>query len=338
MKAPERSKLLELIGMAPERGDPAVAALCKAEYEAFRDWIAAAAKDPGSATAEPGERKPGPAIDVEVVRHARKDRLLSSFVENVWSERMRCLGCHAPGEPPNPKQAENKRRWIADYGGESMLWLGLSPEESLDRLLGGRILDLKNPAGSLILTKPTLQKKHEGGAKMKVGDRVWRQFLRFIEDVAAVRSGAYRRTEDLPSDLPTRRWLRVSGVPTIRFVLMQVDGHRMTDGTPEERPSATALSGAGPKGRWASPLELKADRRTPAWAELNVSRTLPPGRYQLRFYVDADDRLGKDPSHVFGPADLDGMMELDVADWPEAGSDAPKPLEVPALEVAFPAR
>src|SRR5204862_6336455 len=43
---PEKSKLLEFIARAPEKGDPVVAKLRTEELAAFRTWITAAAKDP----------------------------------------------------------------------------------------------------------------------------------------------------------------------------------------------------------------------------------------------------------------------------------------------------
>src|SRR5688572_10121288 len=42
---PEKSKLLELIARAPDKGDPLLAKIRAEELEAFRTWISAAAKD-----------------------------------------------------------------------------------------------------------------------------------------------------------------------------------------------------------------------------------------------------------------------------------------------------
>ncbi len=49
-----------------------------------------------------------PSISDEVIRHGRKDRVLDSFVRNVWSQRMRCFPCHTPDEidASDPKHAK----------------------------------------------------------------------------------------------------------------------------------------------------------------------------------------------------------------------------------------
>src|SRR5439155_18775230 len=48
---PEKSKLLELIARAPDKGDPVLAKVRAEELAAFRTWISAAAKDPAIAAA-----------------------------------------------------------------------------------------------------------------------------------------------------------------------------------------------------------------------------------------------------------------------------------------------
>src|SRR6478609_9916890 len=93
---PEKSKLLEFIARAPEKGNPLVAKLRAEELSAFSTWIAAAAKDPQLASAPVHAEPIGPTLPAEVIRHARRDRILHSFMENIWIERERCAGCHSP--------------------------------------------------------------------------------------------------------------------------------------------------------------------------------------------------------------------------------------------------
>src|SRR5262245_9246100 len=93
---PEKSKLLEFIARAPETGDPVTAKLRTEELAAFRTWIAAAAKDPQLASGPFHAEPIGPTLPPEVIRHARRDRVLTSFMENIWIERERCAGCHSP--------------------------------------------------------------------------------------------------------------------------------------------------------------------------------------------------------------------------------------------------
>src|SRR2546423_6226286 len=85
---PENSKILALINRGAN--DPKAAGLItakkqKAEYDAFAAWIKACAADPELRKAPNPET--GPALGTkpaEVVRHARKDRMLESFEKNVW--------------------------------------------------------------------------------------------------------------------------------------------------------------------------------------------------------------------------------------------------------------
>lgn len=39
-----------------------------------------------------------PPLPDGVIRHARKSRVINSFVRNVWSQRMRCFPCHTQHE------------------------------------------------------------------------------------------------------------------------------------------------------------------------------------------------------------------------------------------------
>src|SRR5581483_11782262 len=84
LEKPERSKILRLIGMGGEPGAGASLIQAKtrrAEYDAFASWIKACAADP-KLRASPRlteKDRAAPARPVEVIRHARKDRLLESF-------------------------------------------------------------------------------------------------------------------------------------------------------------------------------------------------------------------------------------------------------------------
>src|SRR5262249_19508089 len=69
---PEKSKLLEFIARAPEKGDPILAKVRAEELAAFRTWITAAAKDPRIATAPASAQRVGPTLPPEVLRHARR--------------------------------------------------------------------------------------------------------------------------------------------------------------------------------------------------------------------------------------------------------------------------
>ena len=61
------------------------------EYEAFAGWIKASCADPKlrNASRLEGSEQASPGKPLEVIRQARKDRLLESFERNAWSMRFR---------------------------------------------------------------------------------------------------------------------------------------------------------------------------------------------------------------------------------------------------------
>src|SRR5262245_26167090 len=104
----EKSRILALIQMGKQ--DNASKAKIhqenrKRELEAFVAWLKASAADPALRNAPKlkPEAQAKPALPVEVIRHARKDRVLESFTNNVWSMRFRCMSCHNEGTPQNAK-------------------------------------------------------------------------------------------------------------------------------------------------------------------------------------------------------------------------------------------
>ena len=117
----------------------------------------------------------------------------------------------------------------------------------------------------------------------------------------------------------TRQWLRVSGVPSQRWVLMQVDFHRVERGRPSRVPFARAGGGVG-RGTMNAPVEILGSRKSKDFEALSTSKKLPPGTYQLRFYVDTRSKLQRNPFYTFGSSDISGVMQITVDDWPEDSS------------------
>lgn len=309
---PENSKVLEFIRRAPAKGSLVSRKVRQEELQAFTAWLQAAVKEPALLAAN-GERAAGPSVPLEVVRHARTDRVLQSFVDNVWSEVLRCAACHSPDR--NQKQVEKF--------GDQVSWITLDdPQATMDYLLEAKIINLDSPAKSRLLTKPTLQEEHGGGQKLMIGDRTYRQFLRFIEDYAATRGGEHRNAADLPaasdevsqaSDL----WLKLSGVPK-RFdkMLLRADVFRWDaergDWSPER--CATADRAVfGPNQLWQNHLTLTVPRDRAA--ELRSGSTLPEGRYQVKVYVDQRGKLAQDAAAELSEADLVAQMEF-RSRWP----------------------
>ena len=68
---------------------------------------------------------------------------------------------------------------------------------------------------------------------------------------------------------------------------------------------------------------------------------LPPGTYQLRFYVDFRSKLQRNPFYTFGASDVSGVMQITVEDWPVDKSPLTELVRPPmrtAREIAFPQR
>ena len=108
VEKPQDSKILEFIARKPEKPGLVTEKVRMQEYEAFRSWLEAAVKEPGLLAARPGDERLGPTVPEAVIRHARTDRVLASFVDNVWAEVGRCVGCHSP---------DKNREQVAKHGG-----------------------------------------------------------------------------------------------------------------------------------------------------------------------------------------------------------------------------
>ena len=85
-----------------------------------------------------------------------------------------------------------------------------------------------------------------------------------------------------------------------------------------EQPTATGISNCSPKF-WIAPIELLAPRKSPEFERLKASRKVPPGIYQVRFYVDMSRKLSKNPRYRFKAEEVTAVMELTIGenDWPE---------------------
>ena len=127
LEHPQASKILKLIDMGeqdPDRQAKLIHAKTRqAEYEAFTAWIVACCQDKDLLSRSVREDfvPAKPALADEVIRHARKDRVLDSFVRNIWSQRMRCFPCHTPGDiesenPQHVKPQERHRELVQKYG------------------------------------------------------------------------------------------------------------------------------------------------------------------------------------------------------------------------------
>ena len=332
VKSPDDSKILEFIQRAPDKPSLVSAEVRQQEYAAFRAWIVAAVRDETLLAAK-ATSSVGPKVPLAVVRHARKDRVLDSFVENVWSEINRCNHCHSP---------EFNHAHVKRFGKEyvdGISWVVPNdPQATLDRLVEWALIDTDAPEESLLLTKPTLQVEHKGGIKMMVGDRGYRQFRRFVDDYAAIAHARYDSADRLPKPNPEvsrlcDQFLRIDGFPADlqrRVLQVEVLSWDQAADRWSDEPCASADWFINRNGFWQSQLYLSVPRGS-AEADEVLSKGLTKGRYLARLFLDQDAKQQR------GAVVLGDRLELGAiafdGEWPH-GFVKPKVVSFAALEPA----
>ena len=308
---PDESKILTFISRRPEKPSLVTDEIRQVEFEAFRAWVRAAVSD-STLIADKDVQPIGPQLSEEVIRHARKDRVLASFVENVWTEVGRCAACHSPVQ--NQKQVKEH--------GEQVSWITLrDPQATLSYMLEADLIDTDEPEKSLLLMKPTMQVKHGGGQKMVIGDRSYKQFRRFIDDYTAIVHDKYAKSEQLPEpsdevSIVTDIWFKIEGVPAkYDKMLLQVDLYQQTDsGWSEHRVATSDRPVFGDGNLWQHSLSLTAQRGT-VWEKQIAAGKLPSGKYLAKLYIDQTNKLQKDFTAELNVQDFVGEVELE-SQWP----------------------
>lgn len=315
---PDASKLLTFINRKPEKPNPLLDRVREQESAAFRDWIRAAVRDPELLKMK-AEPETGLTLPVEVVRHARKDRVVSSFVDNVWSEMARCQSCHSP-----EKNRDKIKKLGQDYV-DSISWLVPNdPAATIQRLEDDANIDIDNPEQSPFLLKPAGLVKHGGGPKFVVGDAAYRKFLAFLNDYAAIRTGRYQSASDLPPTasqlvLLTRQHLRITGFPEgmngtpLRVVLYARDE---ANGGWSSEPVGEVAALVSPKQPLAQGMvSVILPASAPDLATLRKDPLLPKGPLLARLYLDRDGRTQREPLYDLGEKEYVGQLEI-AAEWP----------------------
>jgi len=311
LKQPDESKILTFISRRPEQPSLVTDEIRQQEFEAFRAWVRAAVSD-STLIADKDVQTIGSQLPEEVIRHARKDRVLASFIENVWSEVGRCAACHSPDQ--NQKQVKEH--------GEQVSWITLrDPQATLNYMLEADLIDTDEPEKSLLLMKPTMQIKHGGGQKMVIGDRTYKQFRRFIDDYTAIVHAKYASPEELPAlsgevSIVTDIWFKVEGVPA-KFdkMLLQVDLYQQTaSGWSEHRVATSDRPVFGGGNLWQHSLSLTAQRETDGAKQLAAGK-LQPGKYLAKLYIDQTNKLRKDFTAELGEEEFVGEVEVE-SQWP----------------------
>ena len=239
---PDESKILRFIGRKPEKPDPLVEKVRQTELVAFRAWIRAAVREPELLKAT-SDVEVGTSLPPEVIRHARRDRVLSSFLDNVWSEMGRCINCH------NPERNRQKigRNGFTKEDVDAISWIvPRDPAATLRELVDSGNIDTDDPAASPVLTKPAGLEEHGGGPKFFPGSPTYRNFLAFLTDFADITSGKYESADDLPEPaeeitLLSEQQLRITDIPAaFSDMPLQVDIYRRRPG------HSNGLNTAGP--------------------------------------------------------------------------------------------
>ena len=356
-ETPGDSKILKLIRMGDEDRDELAkrihAKMRQAEYEAFAAWIAACCRDSAltSLPTASDSNVAKPSKPDVVIRHTRKDRLLDSFVRNVWSQRMRCFPCHTPGEidddnPQHEKLRERYDKFVEEYGGKMNVFRE-SPRETMAAWINSSrrpskkhlpLLNFRDPPNSLIVLKPTaklpaktetgvigkpssiLPVTHMGGLKMHVDDQSYKSILSWIEDCAKTIEDRYELASELPPDNwhPTKHVLRVKETPDSWPVgtVVQLFVHRWDPQANSwlDDPIAFTQGTVTPRRFVNGTLFLLDPESANETSEENEDYRIGPGKYQIKAYADTSDRIHSQPTLLLGEEDLQGRTEVD-AKW-----------------------
>jgi len=364
---PEQSKILELIRMGTRDADEAAQRIHEstrsAELAAFSAWITACCHDPKMRALPASTTLARPAVPNEVIRHARKNRIVDSFVRNVWSQRMRCFPCHTPHEinaddPLHQAAVKTLKKMEEDYSPEMLSRLAIfreTPEATLEFLVASSkstpsdrlpMLDLEHPAQSLLIQKPmsklpakkadgTFEKPtyqfpltHMGGLKLHPHDQTYKSLVAWIQDFARVVAGTYKSVDQLPADnwYPSQMVVRVTGVPDAwhegDLVQLFVYERQAGDAGWRQEPVAFTQGTVTPRRIVNGALFLLGsgdEERTAAWSQ---EATLPRGRYLVKAYLDARQKVAKDPALMLSNDDYYGAAEIPRARWREGFRNA----------------
>ena len=324
LEKPDNSKILKLINRgSSDKGAKLIPEKTRqAEYDAFAAWIKACAADPELKGAAKPEKAPALGTKpLEVVRHARKDQMLESFEANVWALRFRCMNCHTEGTPQN----EEKRK---EFGDRVAWFKKAGPAVTMEYLLGSKLINLADPEKSLLLTKPlgTSPVKHGGGIKFAPGDQGYKAMRAWIDDVVAIKKGTYTKAEDLPAkekykQFGTEIWMKIEKTPDAwGDKLLQADVYAWDAKASawEKEPIATTDRMVFGKGKlWQHTLTLLAapgSERAKIWSKGKPS--LAAGKYLVKVYVDAGEKVKADWKAKLGADEFVGQVEVQSR-WPE---------------------
>ena len=348
---PEKSKILELIAMGDRDKDPDAKRIHQkmrdAELSAFTHWIKESCKDQKllALPALDKSKLAKPAVDDEVIRFTRKNRIVDSFTRKIWSQRMRCFPCHTPHQigPRQKKAREAFEKWESQYG-DQMLIFKKTPEETMQYLIEQSskksedslpLLNLAEPTKSLLILKPMgkvppkvnekrvptykIPVYHMGGLKIHKNDHSYKSFVSWIDDYAKATSGKYTSVKELPADnwYPTQRILRMKDLPDDWKVGTTVQMHVYSKANGKgSQPVAFAQGTITPRKIANGALILLAPVDSEARKKWKQTRNrIPPGEYLVKVYVDSKQKLSKAPTAFLGKDEYAGELAIEKAKW-----------------------
>ncbi len=354
---PEKSKVLTLIRMGDRDLDEGARLIHEktrvAELEAFSAWIEACCADSRLRSLPASTELARPPVADEVIRHARKSRVVDSFVRNVWSQRMRCFPCHTPHEidEDNPKHQaaiKTRNKFRETYGEEMLSRLEIfreTPEETLSYLIKSSqstptdrlpMLDLQDPTNSLLVLKPMskLPKKREdgtfedptyvlpdlshlGGLKLHKNDQSYKSVVMWIQDYANVVDGKYQSVDELPADNwhPSKLVVRVKAAPEAwkPMDIVQLFVFDRSESDDAWNPEPIAFT----QGMVTPRRMVNGALFLLGNDRGEIPELKKGGRYLVRAYRDADGKIHDSPSLILGGKDAAGEAELSRPKWRE---------------------
>ncbi len=361
LNSPQDSRILNLIRMGDKDLDEAARLIHEkmrtAELEAFSTWIAACCQSPRMRALPSSTVLARPEVPDEVIRHARKSRVVDSFVRNVWSQRMRCFPCHAPHEidESNPRQqaaVKTYQELTKRYDVRMLERLEIfreTPEETLAYLIESSkstpedrlpLIDLKDPANSLLIQKPmsklppkrdegTFEEPsyrfpltHMGGLKLHPHDQTYKSWVAWIQDYAKVTQGAYQSTEELPVDnwYPSQLVLRIKGAPAAWPVggVVQLFVHERDDAEQRWHDDPVAFTqGTVTPRRMVNGALFLLGMDESRVERWGDTAELPRGRFLVKAFVDTKGKVEHDPTVILDVDDFYGEAEIPKARWRE---------------------
>jgi hypothetical protein len=159
---------------------------------------------------------------------------------------------------------------------------------------------------------------------MAFGDRTYKQFRQFIDDLAATEQSKYTAAKQLPSQASevsgvSEIWFKLEGVPA-KFdkQVLQVDLYRWDEQAKDWSKDRWATADRpvfGGGQLWQNHLSLTAPRDSERAKSVRQSLALLPGKYLVKIYIDAQNKFERKYPAILGDDDLVGKVEVESR-WP----------------------